>query len=162
MTAVCLGSAYPNYWRREQTLEHSNTLWPDEIETRRKCLKSALYLRLKKRKGFLKIQFVAKYQNNLKGDPLEAFKKIEKFFGKIFEKKTKNRFLKQSHSAKKLERGDPLGFLKLQFAAKYQKTSRGDPLATKNFESRTVPEKNSKGDPIVSSGFVYYVKKGVN
>ena len=31
------------------------------------------------------------------------------------------RLLKQSHSAEKLERGDPLGFLKLQFAAKYQK-----------------------------------------
>ena len=32
------------------------------------------------------------------------------------------RFLKQSHSAGKLERGDPLDFLKLQFAAKDQKT----------------------------------------
>ena len=32
------------------------------------------------------------------------------------------RFLKQSHSTKKLERGDLLGFLKLQFAAKNQKT----------------------------------------
>ena len=34
------------------------------------------------------------------------------------------RFLKQSHSAEKLERNflDPLDFLKLQFAAKYQKT----------------------------------------
>ena len=31
------------------------------------------------------------------------------------------RILKQSHSAKKLERGDPLGFVKLQFAANYQK-----------------------------------------
>ena len=44
---------------------------------------------------------------------------------KIFEKKTKNRkirILSQSHSAEKLERGDPLGFLKLQFAVKYQKT----------------------------------------
>ena len=28
------------------------------------------------------------------------------------------RSLKQPHSAEKLERGDPLGFLKLQFAAK--------------------------------------------
>ena len=35
------------------------------------------------------------------------------------------RILKQSHSAEKLERGDPLVFLKLQFAAKYQKTRRG-------------------------------------
>ena len=47
---------------------------------------------------------------------------------KIFEKKKKNRkmrILSQSHSAEKLERGDPLGFLKLQFAVKYQKTWRG-------------------------------------
>ena len=33
--------------------------------------------------------------------------------------------LKQSHSAEKLERGDPLGFLILQFVVKYQKTGRG-------------------------------------
>ena len=32
------------------------------------------------------------------------------------------RILKQFHSAEKVERGNPLGFLKLQFAAKYQKT----------------------------------------
>ena len=32
------------------------------------------------------------------------------------------RILKQSHGAKKVGRGDSLGFLKLQFAAKYQKT----------------------------------------
>ena len=32
------------------------------------------------------------------------------------------RILKQSQSAEKLEMGDPLGFLKLQFAAKYLKT----------------------------------------
>ena len=34
------------------------------------------------------------------------------------------RIMKQSHSAEKLEMGDPLGFLKLkfQFAAKYPKT----------------------------------------
>ena len=31
------------------------------------------------------------------------------------------RILKQSHSAKKLETEDSLGFLKLQFAAKYEK-----------------------------------------
>ena len=41
---------------------------------------------------------------------------------KFSKKKRKMRFLKQSHSAEKLERGDPLGFLKLQFAAKYKKT----------------------------------------
>ena len=71
---------------------------------------------------FLKIQFVAKYQK-LKEDPLETLKKISKtFLEKFSKKKRKMRILKQSHSAKKLERGDPLGFLKLQFAAKYQKT----------------------------------------
>ena len=50
------------------------------------------------------------------------FKKFEIFFEKIFEKKRRMRILKQSHSAEKLERGDLLGFLKLQFAAKHQKT----------------------------------------
>ena len=49
---------------------------------------------------------------------METFEKIENFF----EKKRKMRSLKQSHSAEKLERGAPLGFLKLQFAAKNQKT----------------------------------------
>ena len=57
------------------------------------------------------------------------------------------RFLKQSHSAEKLERGDPLGFLKLQFAAKYQKTWgalwRPKKISKK---SRTVPKK-IKGGP---------------
>ena len=38
------------------------------------------------------------------------------------EKKRKIRILSQSHSAEKLERGDPFGFLKLQIAVKYQKT----------------------------------------
>ena len=40
----------------------------------------------------------------------------------MFDKTQKMRILKPSHSAEKLERGDPLGVLKLQFAAKYQKT----------------------------------------
>ena len=51
------------------------------------------------------------------------------------------RFLKQSHSAEKLEMGDNLGFLKLQFAAKYQKTLRGTIWRQKNSKSRTVPKK---------------------
>ena len=41
---------------------------------------------------------------------------------KLSKRKRKMRILKQYDSAKKLERGDPLVFLKLQFAAKYQKT----------------------------------------
>ena len=46
------------------------------------------------------------------------------------------RFLNQPHSAEKLER-DPLGFLKLQFAAKYQKTLRGTLWRQKNFEKKS-------------------------
>ena len=65
------------------------------------------------------------------------------------------RILKQTHSAEKLERGDPLDFLKLQFAAKCKisKNLKGDPLATKKVskKSRTVPKK-IKGGP----GFVSY------
>ena len=59
--------------------------------------------------------------------------------------------MSQSQSAEKLERGDPLGFLKLQLSI------------SKNFEkSRTVAKKNFRtGDPIVSSGFVSYDKNGV-
>ena len=39
----------------------------------------------------------------------------------------------------------------------------GDPLETKKSKkSRPVPKKIQKGDPIVSSGFVSYVKNGIN
>ena len=65
-------------------------------ETRRERLKSEPYLRLKKLKLF----------EIVRGGPFRDIKKI-------FEKKTKNRnirILSQSHSAAKLERGDPLGF----------------------------------------------------
>ena len=51
----------------------------------------------------------------LKGDLLETkenFRRLQK----NVEKKRKMRILKHSHSAEKLRRGDPLGFLKLQFA----------------------------------------------
>ena len=122
------------------------TINTDKCETRQERLKSALYLRLKKREvfkivkgdsfGFLKIQFVAKYQENWRADPLGTLKKIENFF-EVFEKM---RTLKQSHSAK-LERGDPLGFLKLQFAAKYQKTWRGEKSKKKSHSA----EKKFKG-----------------
>ena len=71
--------------------------------------------------------------------------------------------MSQSHSAEKLERGDPLGFSKLQFAVKYRKIRRGTLWMQKKIskKSRTVPEKTPKGDPIVSSGFVSYDKNGV-
>ena len=51
------------------------------------------------------------------------------------------RILKQSHSAEKL--------------------GRGEPLATKKFDKKHSAEKNSN-DHIVSSGFVSTVKNGVN
>ena len=59
---------------------------------------------------------------------LQNIQKIEGPFGdilKISKKKTKNRkirILRESQSTEKLGRGDPLGFSKLQFAVKYQKT----------------------------------------
>ena len=58
------------------------------------------------------------------------------------------RFLKQSHCAEKLERGDPLGFLKLQFAAKNQKLE-GGPFGDKKKLKKKVAQwrKNSKGGP---------------
>ena len=57
--------------------------------------------------------------------------------------------MSQSYSAKKLERGDPLGFSKRQFAVKYRNIRMGDPLDTKkNFEKKShSAEKNSKGGP---------------
>ena len=68
---------------------------------------------------------------------METFKKILEKFSK---KKTKMRFLKQSHSAEKLERGDPLTF-GLQFTAKYQKIEGGPFGDKKNSKkSRTVPK----------------------
>ena len=47
---------------------------------------------------------------------------FEKIFEKVFEKKRKMRILKQSASAEKVKWGKSLGFLELQFAAKYHKT----------------------------------------
>ena len=55
--------------------------------------------------------------------------------------------------------GDPLGFLKLQFAAKYQKNLEGDPLATKKIRKKVAHcRKKFKGGPVVPSSFVSYVK----
>ena len=70
------------------------------------------------------------------------------------------RNLKQSHSAEKLRRGDPLGFLKLQFAANYQKKlERGQKTSKKVAQCRKSIE---RGDPLVSSRFVCNVRKGKN
>ena len=49
--------------------------------------------------------------------------------------------MKQFHSAEKLERGDPLGFLKLQFAAIYQKNLKGGPFGDKKFRKSHSAEK---------------------
>ena len=108
--------------------------WQNLEETRRARLKSALYLRLKMRKRlFLKKK-------------LEIF---EFFFCQ-----------KPSHSVEKCERGDPLGFINIYSAAKYEKTRRGDPFETLIFfsKNRTVPKKIQRGDPLGTSGFVGYIK----
>ena len=69
----------------------------------------------------------------------------------------KMRILKQSHSTEKCERGDPLGFLRLQFVAKYQKNEEGLFADIKKFSKRSLTkpkngaenlvEKLEKGDP---------------
>ena len=88
-------------------------------ETRRERLKSALYLRIKKRE---RLFFEKK---------LEIF---EVFF-----------FQKMSHSAEKCKRG-ALGFININSAAKYQKTRKGGSFQTlKNFRKKSLnAEKNRK------------------
>ena len=75
-----------------------------QSKTRRERLKSALYLRLKKRKR------------------LFFWKKNLKFLIFFFQK--------MSHSAEKCKRGNPLGFINIYFVAKYQKTRKGDSFET--------------------------------
>ena len=62
--------------------------------------------------GFLKIQFVAKYQKKIEGGPFGDIKKLSK--------KTKNHHFEQSHSDEKCRRG-ALGFFNIPSVAKYQK-----------------------------------------
>ena len=106
-----------------QLLLVSSTLVTLLVETRRERLKSALYLRLKKRKRlFLK--------KNLK---------FLVFF-----------FQKMSHSAEKCKRGDPLGFINIYSVAKYQKTRKGDSFETlKNFRKKVAQcrKKIERGGP---------------
>ena len=76
----------------------------------------------------------------MKGGPFETLKKYSR-------KNRKIRILSQSHSAEKLERGDPLGFLKLQFTVKYQKLE-GGPFGDKKIRKKVAQcRKNSKGGP---------------
>ena len=102
------------------------------LETRRECLKSAIYLRLKKHITFF-------------GKKLEIFD----FF-----------FQKMSHSAEKCKRGDPLGFINIYSVAKYQKLERGPFGDIKNFIKKShSAEKNPQGDPLGTSGFVGFLEK---
>ena len=110
----------------------------DVLLTRRERLKSAPYLRLKKRKTL--------------------FGKKRKFLKKFF-------FQKKSHSAEKCKRGDPSGFINKHSVAKYQKTQRGDPLGTlKNFRKKVAQfrKKSKGGDPLGTSGFVCFLEKVKN
>ena len=135
---------------------------PNQTLTRRERLKSALYLRLKKalsflEKGFLKLQFAAKYQKTWRGDRLATKEKFENFLKKI-QKNEKMKILEVSQ-CRKTRKGDPLGFLKLQFAAKYQ-ILEGGPFGDKKCRKKVAQcRKNSRG-PIVSSGFASYVTSG--
>ena len=66
---------------------------------------------------------------------------------------------KKSLSAKKTERGDPLGFSNIDSDAKQQKNWRG-PFGEKNFRKKVSQcQKNWKGDPLVSPGMVCYAEK---
>ena len=104
------------------------------METRRERLKSALYLRLKKRKRHF-------FEKKLETFEFFSFRKC-----RIVPKNVK---------------GGPLGFINIYSVAKYQKTRKGDSFQTlKNFRKKVAKcrKKNRKGDPLVSSGFVGYVK----
>ena len=57
-------------------------------------------------------------------------------------------FQKNLHSAEKCKRGDPLGFINIYSAAKYQKTRKGDSFETKIFRKTSHnAEKNQKSPP---------------
>ena len=99
--------------------------------TRRERLKSALYLRLKKRRTFFE-------------------KKLEIFEFFSFRK---------CRIVPKNVKGGPLGFINIYSVAKYQKTRKGDSFETlKNFRKKSL-NAEKKSNLLVSSGFVGYVKK---
>ena len=102
------------------------------MATRRERLKSALYLRLKKRKTF--------------------FWKLEMF---------ENFFVEKCRiSAEKCKRGILLDLLTCILLQNIKKLGGGLLETLKNFRKKVhSAEKNRKGDPLVSSGFVGYVKK---
>ena len=104
-------------------------------KTRRERLKSALYLRLRKRKTLFSkktnIHSVAKYQisKKLKGDHLEE-KKLEK----------------KSHNTEKLK-GGPFGVFKHPICCKTSKKLTGDPLEKKKLEKKSHNAEKLKGEP---------------
>ena len=133
----------PDFSRKCLSTSELLCCWFDNtFETRRERLKSALYLRLKKAQFFKFVKggpfrlfenpVCCKISKKLSGDHLETFEKYKNIFGKIFEKKRKTRFLKQSHRAEKLERG-PFGLFENPVCCKI---SKGDPLATKKFRKK--------------------------
>ena len=63
--------------------------------------------------GFLKVQLLPNIKK-IEGGPFGDYKKLLK-------KKRKMRILRKSHNAEKFKRGDPLGYMKLQFDANCQK-----------------------------------------
>ena len=101
------------------------------IKTRRERLKSAPYLRLKKRKTlFLKKIFFQKKSHSAekcKGGPFWIYFQTFRFvFGKkIFEKRI---FEKSRTVPKKIQRGDPLGTSGFVCFLEKVKNERGDPL----------------------------------
>ena len=70
------------------------------------------------------------------------------------------RFLEQSHSAEKVERGDPFGLFETSVCCKISKNLKGEPFGDKKNREKVAQcqKKIQRGDPVVPSGFVSFVK----
>ena len=90
---------------------------------------------------------------------METLKSHSKFFFE-FRKKAKNFNIETVSYCQKVERGDPLSFLKLQFPAKYQKIRSETLWRQKN--RKKVAQCRKKLKWVVSSNFVSYIEQGVN
>ena len=84
--------------------------------------------------GFLKIQFVAKYQKKMKERPFGDIEKFRKIF-EIFKKKQKMRTFNSLIAPKNVKEG-PLGFFNIHSAAKPKKIE-GGPLKTLKNEKKS-------------------------
>ena len=107
--------------------------------TRRERLKSAPYLRLKKRKTL--------------------------FFGKKLKFLKKKFSFKRSRIVPKNVKGGPFWIYKQTFRCKISKNSKGGPfvdIKKISKKSRTVPKKIQRGDPLGTSGFVCFLEKVKN